>query len=378
MKKIYKLFIALLVLLPVLSTHQNRNEDIKVVFASSINPSQYKELENSYASIYDEARKGVVLVNNYTNVGGLLDLQSIGSGFFYDEDDIYYYLMTNYHVVEGNSALAITTFTKQMIFNIREIGHDAEQDIAILQVNKASVYGEIKLLDCSTSTSNLNVGDMVFAIGTPASNAFTFTLTMGIISGLNRIVSDYDDDIFAQTHAIQTDCAVNPGNSGGPLLNMDGKVVGVNTIKLVGEDIEVEGLNFALPIDDMSIYASKIREKYWNIRINYKERISLSNNHYYRSLADISLRDRKRYGIDRLYKGVVLMANDQDLSIPIHSVITTIDDIELTSVVQLRKFLLTKSKNEIVTIKYYENNNGVLGTQLLTKQVMLRQITLSS
>ena len=163
-----------------------------------------------------------------------------GSGFILTEDG---YVVTNYHVVEQASTITVTTQTKDE-FTAQLIGHDSTADMALLKV-------EAQELPAVTlgSSSQLIIGDMVVAIGNPL-GTLSATQTVGYISGINREVNT-DRNV---TNMLQTDAAINSGNSGGPLFNMRGEVVGIITAKYSGSSssgASIEGIGFAIPIDDL-------------------------------------------------------------------------------------------------------------------------------
>jgi len=168
-----------------------------------------------------------------------LEPQNIGSGFIVSDDGL---IVTNKHVVSdvGGKYQVITNDDKK--FNVERIYRDPLNDIAILKIN-ASNLNPVELGD----SSNLQVGQLVVAIGTPLGR-FSNTVTSGIISGLGRgITAGSQFQGFAERldNVIQTDAAISPGNSGGPLVNSASQVIGVNTAIAQGG----QNIGFALPID---------------------------------------------------------------------------------------------------------------------------------
>ena len=174
---------------------------------------------------------------------------SSGSGFIVSEDG---YVITNYHVIEGASAVSV------VLYNNTEhpaavVGYDSTNDIALLKL-------EANGLDAVTlgSSDDLIVGDQVVAIGNPLGE-LTSTLTVGYVSAKERTVST-DGTII---NMIQTDAAINSGNSGGPLFNMKGEVVGITTAKYSGASSSgatIEGIGFAIPIDDVLEEIGELKE----------------------------------------------------------------------------------------------------------------------
>ena len=182
-----------------------------------------------------------VQVEDYDNYGRPVTGFSSGTGFFISPDG---YVITNYHVIEGGTEVTVTTHDNEE-FTAEIIGYEANNDLAVLKV-----AGEN--LPCVTvgSSSDLMVGDQVVAIGNVLST-FASSLTVGYVSGVDRVV----DTQGVAMNMIQTDVAINSGNSGGPLFNMKGEVVGITTAKFSGQSssgVSIEGIGFAIPMDDVN------------------------------------------------------------------------------------------------------------------------------
>ena len=166
---------------------------------------------------------------------------SSGTGFIISADG---YVVTNYHVIEGGTNVSITMHDDTE-YPAEIIGYEANNDLALLKVNAENMpYVTIG------NSSQLQVGDQVVAIGNVLST-FASSLTVGYVSGVDRVV---DTDGVAM-NMIQTDVAINSGNSGGPLFNMKGEVVGITTAKFSGNSssgASIEGIGFAIPMDDVT------------------------------------------------------------------------------------------------------------------------------
>lgn len=193
-------------------------------------------------NIYD----AVVVVENYQKN----KLAGIGSGFIYDKEG---YIMTNHHVIEKASEIKVVLSNGETI-GATLIGSDEFADIAVIKIDKKYVT-KVAVIG---SSEEAKVGDTVFTIGSPMSSNYSGTVTRGILSGKNRMVevsvsSSSNDWIM---NVMQTDAAINPGNSGGPLCNVSGNVIGINSMKIVQS--EIEGIGFAIPIEDALDYANKI------------------------------------------------------------------------------------------------------------------------
>ena len=188
------------------------------------------------AQVYAANVKSVVMIYSRVNNQGV----STGSGFIITEDG---YVVTNQHVIEGNGSITVVT-TDGTEYPAVLVGADDANDVALLKV-EAENLRPVKL----GSSSDLIVGDQVAAIGNPLGE-LTSTLTVGYISAKER---DVTTDGFA-INMLQTDAAINSGNSGGPLFNMRGEVIGITTAKYSGTSssgASIEGVGFAIPIDDV-------------------------------------------------------------------------------------------------------------------------------
>lgn len=212
-----------------------------VVSNGSLSPSQvYAMNVNSVVSISNYA----TTTNQYSYFfgGGSTQQQvvSTGSGFILSSDG---YVITNYHVVEDAEKLTVTTYAGDE-YEATLVGGDSVNDVALLKV-EATGLSAVTI----GSSDALNVGDQVVAIGNPLGE-LTSTQTVGYISGKGRSVTT-DNTII---NMLQTDAAINSGNSGGPLFNMNGEVVGITTAKYSGSSgsgATIEGIGFAIPIDDV-------------------------------------------------------------------------------------------------------------------------------
>ena len=185
--------------------------------------------------VYAQNIDSVVLI--YANTSGG---RSTGSGFVLTEDG---YVVTNYHVVEGGTTYTVVTSDGDE-YAATLTGGDETNDVAVLKVDGVAL-NPVEL----GSSDDLIVGDQVVAIGNPLGE-LTSTLTVGYISGKNRDVSTDGTSI----NMLQTDASINSGNSGGPLFNMKGQVIGITTAKYSGNTssgASIEGIGFAIPIDDV-------------------------------------------------------------------------------------------------------------------------------
>jgi len=171
-----------------------------------------------FSGIVERETKGVVTIK--TDV-------SQGTGFLITDEG---YILTNYHVMKGVKSAGVFTYNNKQ-HQVRLIGYGEKMDIALLKIE-----GSFFSLTLGNS-DNVKIGEKVIAIGNPLGLAFT--VTEGIISAKNRV------GINKLPYYFQTDVSLNPGNSGGPLINTDGEVIGINNFKISG----AENIGFALEIN---------------------------------------------------------------------------------------------------------------------------------
>lgn len=196
------------------------------------------------AQVYEGCVNTVVGIKSVQKTPGYFgqvsESYSTGSGVLLSKDG---YIATNYHVIQGGYQVTVTTYDDKE-HAAKVIGHDASNDIAVLKI-------EGEDFPCATigSSDSMYVGDKVAAIGNPLGE-LTATMTVGYISAKDRLVNTDGTSI----NMLQTDAAINSGNSGGPLFNMYGQVVGITTAKYSGTSnsgANIEGIGFAIPIDDV-------------------------------------------------------------------------------------------------------------------------------
>lgn len=192
--------------------------------------------ESPVIEIAEKVGPTVVGISNRVNIDASFFHRNVekgsGSGVIYSTDG---YIVTNNHVIKGTENI-IVTLTNGKKLPGKIVGSDERTDLAVIKVNekglKAANFGD---------SDKVRVGELAVAIGNPLGEQFASTVTAGVISALNRTV-DVEEQRF---RLLQTDAAISPGNSGGALVNSRGQVIGINSVKIV--DVDVEGLNFAIP-----------------------------------------------------------------------------------------------------------------------------------
>ena len=192
----------------------------------------------SAASVFQSANKGVVEITVSTSsspYGG--QAQAQGSGFVYDGAG---HIITNEHVVEGENSISVR-FWNGATYKASLVGTDPSTDVGVIKVNApASILHPIEL----GNSSALQVGQPVVAIGSPY--GLENSATAGIVSALHREMTAPNN--FTIPDSIQTDAPINHGNSGGPLLNLAGQVIGINS-QIASESGSNSGVGFAIPVD---------------------------------------------------------------------------------------------------------------------------------
>ena len=187
-----------------------------------------------------------------------------GSGIIISDDG---YILTNNHVVSSSESeayyqvseatkITVTLFDDTTEYEAKIVGTDEETDLAVIKIDKTGLT-KAEFAD----SDSIKVGEFAMAVGSPL--GLQSTITCGVVSAVNRDVTDSDGKTYT---LIQTDAAINAGNSGGALVNSEGKVIGVNTLKLTGED--VEGMGFAIPINSTTDITSQLIE-YSKVRRPY-------------------------------------------------------------------------------------------------------------
>ena len=220
----------------------NGNTTVRQVTVRSAQPAASAPL--SVNQIYRDAYRGVVEITVTTARG-----RAEGSGWVYDTDGR---IVTNHHVVDGASAISVR-FWNGKTSSATLVGSDPSTDLAVVLVDAPSA--QLHTLELGDS-SKVQVGDPVVAIGSPF--GLEGTVTSGIVSALHRAIESPNQGFTIQD-SIQTDAAINHGNSGGPLLDSQGEVVGVNA-QIKSDSGGNEGIGFAIPSDTIRPIATQLIE----------------------------------------------------------------------------------------------------------------------
>lgn len=260
------------------------------VSGSNVNINIDETAESVVEAVAKKVTPSVVGIRTTTSVrsffGSSNESTGEGSGVVYSADG---YIITNYHVISGavtnKSGSKIEVFTDTLDSDSYEatvVGYNISTDLAVIKINaKGLTPAEF------SDSSKLKVGQYVITVGNPGGLEFMDSVTYGVISGLNRVVSS-DSGV----KLIQTDAAINPGNSGGALVNTKGQLVGINSSKIVSE--EFEGMGFAIPSNTVAEICKNIIEKqndpepYLGISVSEKYNSSVLKYYGYPSGAVVS------------------------------------------------------------------------------------------
>ena len=259
---------------------------------------------------------------------------STGSGFIISEDG---YILTNYHVIEGYSEVKVTTKDEES-YEAEVIGYDAFSDVALLKV-EAEGLPSVIIGDSDAAV----VGDMVAAIGNPLGELAS-TQTVGYISAKNRMVNT-DGTIL---NMLQTDAAINSGNSGGPLFNMNGQVIGITTAKYSGSSSSgatIEGIGFAIPINAVMDLIEDLMEHGYVTNQAY---MGINMDEMDPSVA-------KYYGLPTGPRVAIIEEGSaaEKAGLQVGDIIDALGDVDITTVADLSYAMRSYRAGDTATIKVY-------------------------
>lgn len=289
--------------------------------------------DNGIADAVEKVYDSVVVINTYVNGRPYAS----GTGFVYKRDENNAYLLTNNHVIADSDNVTVT-FTDGTVVKAEIKGADVYSDIAVLAVG--SEYGK-NIAELGKS-EDLRLGDTVFAIGGPIDSAYSWSVTKGIVSGKDRLVEVELKSGNTKTpmivNTLQTDTAINSGNSGGPLANSNGEVIGITSIKLANEAIE--GMGFAIPIENALEIAEElingkaVERPYLGV---YMLDIASINPYYNREYYNLIMDANVTKGI--IVTDIEAKSSAALAGIEKNDIITKVDGTEVASSAYLRYYL---------------------------------------
>lgn len=289
--------------------------------------------------VYD----AVVVVETYKDG----KVHASGTGFVYKTKEGKAYILTNNHVIAGGDEIKVL-FTNKKEIKAEVIGKDTYADIALLQIDS---FSGIKVASIGKSDA-VKVGDTVFAVGAPLDSAYSWTVTRGILSGKDRMVevsSSSNSNSDWVMKVLQTDAAINSGNSGGPLANSNGEVIGITSLKLISSG--VEGMGFAIPIETALEYA--------DIFMNNEE-----ITRPYLGISMYSLDEVKEafYDSENISEGVYIADVEKgspayDAGLRKGDIVTKVNEDEIPNVAYFKYNLYKYKVGEKISITVYRGSN---------------------
>lgn len=303
--------------------------------------------ENGIADAVDKVYDSVIVVSTYKQN----QIIGTGSGFIYKKNESEAYLITNHHVVDGGNSFKIT-FTDGDLVDATLVGSDEYSDIAVLKVALKEGYKAVEIGNSDT----MRVGDTTFVVGAPLGDVYSWSVTRGILSGKERLVevslsNSYQSDYIM--NVLQTDSPVNSGNSGGPISNSNGEVIGVVNAKI--SSTGVEGIGFAIPIEVAMEKAEQI--------INGNK-----SSYPYLGVSMLNVEDARNYINYRRYitdnninSGVIVIDIEKDSpaskdGMKSGDIITQINGKEVKNVAYLRYELYKYKIGETIKVKVLRDN----------------------
>jgi serine protease Do len=280
--------------------------------------------------------------------------ESTGSGVILDKEG---HIVTNNHVVR-NAQRLIVTLVDGNEKEAKVIGTDPRTDLAVIQIEVKN-----KVIPAEFGDSDkLVVGQQVVAIGNPLGLRFARSVTAGIVSGLNRLITTEEGFVF---RLIQTDAAINPGNSGGALVNLDGQVIGINTIKIAVQGFE--GMGFSIPSKQVQTVVKAIIENGRVLRplmgIQILGEVSKEEASYF------NIPITHGVAISPMPGGAAARAGLQE-----YDIVTELDGIKVETAMKLQEEIMNHKVGDVIEVKFARmpRKEGQK-MQKLTKKVKLEE-----
>ena len=311
----------------------NTEESVKKIVTTTL--EEQSDLKKGINNIYE--------ATVYIEVSNSRGAISSGSGFIYKDG----YILTNYHVIENGTSYKIIMSDNSEV-EAKYVNGDEYYDIAVLKIESKS-----KKIATLGDSSSIELGDTVFTVGAPLGKEYKGTITKGIVSGTNRMVSVELSSGTYLMEVIQTDASINSGNSGGPICNINGDVIGITSSKLKGTG--VEGMGFAIPINlvkelltDMES-GKKIERPYLGIQLADLNN-SFSLQYYY----NIKIGKDVTFGAVLSYVESGKSADKAGLKLG--DVIIEMDGVKIEDTSYFRYQLYKHKIGDKVKVKYYRDN----------------------
>lgn len=303
-----------------------------------------KEQGKEITEVIEKVTSCVVGISKIKNAGSTIFLKDgasqlgLGTGVIVSENG---YILSNEHVTGSKYSNCYVTLENGRNYTANVVWSDSSLDLSICKISVKNLpYANLG------DSSNVHVGEQVYAIGNPIGYEFQRTVTSGIISATDRTVRiDENDQSVYMEDLIQTDATINPGNSGGPLINLDGNVIGITSVKITS----AEGIGFAVPIN----ITKPIIESY--MKEDKFEEATLGIFAYDKNI--IPYIDEKAEVTQGIYVGqIALDSNAAKTGLKIGDVITKIDDLKLNKMCDLRCYIYSKKPGDEVNLTILRNN----------------------
>lgn len=288
-----------------------------------------------------------------------------GSGIIVGKDEKELLIATNNHVVDGTDKITVTFIDDTQVEAVIK-GTDSMADLAVIAVDLAdiskSTVDAIKIAKLGDS-DDIKVGEMTIAIG----NAMGYgqSLTVGYVSAKDRKIEVSDNGRYTTMVLLQTDAAINPGNSGGALLNIDGEVIGINTVKFA--DYKVEGMGYAIPISRANPIINELMSR----------EILKPEEQGFLGVApqDVTEEVSEMFGLPiGIYISTVVEGSAADIAgLQVGDIIQYINDVEISSGVQLRELISSIRVGTDIEIKYMRHINGEYKERTVTVTLGARE-----
>ena len=319
------------------SNIQGNNSDVKIEKTSQTIEEQKQE-SKEIADILEEVNESVVGISKIKNNGNSIFLKDsatqlgLGTGFIVSENG---YIVTNEHVSGAKYSNCYVTLENGKTYNANVVWSDSNIDLSIIKINMKG----LKYVNLGDS-DEMRVGENVYAVGNPIGFEFQRTVTSGIISAIDRTIKlEENGKESYMSDLLQTDATINPGNRGGPLINLDGNVIGINSVKITS----AEGIGFAIPINIIK----PIIQKY--IQSGNFEEASIGVFAYDKNIIpylDSNINFQSGIYVAQL----VSKGPAENAGVKVGDIIVKIDGIELNKMSDLREYIYTKNPNDEVTI----------------------------
>ncbi len=345
----------IIVMLLVYITYNRNDGTSKSTNKTNIKTTTIEEVSDLKSAINNIYEAAVYIEVTEGRVG------SSGSGFVYKVEGDSGYILTNYHVIEQGKKYNVV-FSDGKEVEATLVNGDMYYDIAILKVDSKNVIKIAKIADSSI----VELGDTVFTVGAPLGKEYMGTITKGIISGTNRMVEVALSGGNYMMDVIQTDASINSGNSGGPICNIKGEVLGITSSNLIGSG--VEGMGFAIPInsvmeiiDDLES-GKKIDRPYIGVQL-----ADVANAFALQYYYGITVSDKVKYGAVLSYVEEGKTAFKSGLKEG--DVIIEMDGKKVEDVSYFRYLLYKHSIGDKVRIKYYRGDKLNETTLVLSEAI---------